>query len=357
MFGNPGGVSGSPSSLKRPEPVWRRRDGNRAAALKHLRLTAPTCRTSGKRLVRYFAAINLPQMRRTSFDAGCNARPVQLLHDQHEGKKEVWKYVRMLALLVVLGEGLIACAHNEGDHQSQAADVISERCIDRESSAQSVAAITRYSPLFDDPHVVTVFGIQSGSIWFLKEDEPVLALHVAKSLGLSSEEWTPVEIYQNQRDAQIHRHQRIRARLLRTIAWGLDGLAVLKLEKPFQGARALAIRAEPPKPGEKVITPAYPGGFLELTEGHFLGIDLELSNERKEGSYAIEIDGNRLALDNGASGAPVLDCRGQVVAAVSAQFYLASENGLDEATPRGQKTNEAVPVTILADSYSEPPGQ
>ena len=261
----------------------------------------------------------------------------------------MWNHIRMLTLLVVLGAGLTACADREVDRQSQSAEVISEKCIEKEASAQSVAAITRYSPLYDDPHVVTVFGVQSGSIWFLKEDEAVLAFHVARSLGLSERKWIPVEIYQDQPDAKIHRHQRIRARLLRAITWGLDGLAVLKLEEPFQGARPLAIRAEPLKPGEKVITPAYPGGFLELTEGHFLGIDLAFSNERKEGSYAIEIDGNRLALDNGASGAPVLDCAGRVVAAVSAQVYLASENGLEEATPGGEKTNEAIPATILHD--------
>jgi hypothetical protein len=116
------------------------------------------------------------------------------------------------------------------------------------------------------------------------------------------------------------------------------------------------IRAEPLEPGEKIITPAYPGGFLELTTGNFLGIDLALSNERKEGSYAIEIDGNRLALDSGASGAPVLDCTGRVVAAVSAQFYLVSENGLNEATRPGDETNVAIPATILSDSYAKLPG-
>jgi len=266
----------------------------------------------------------------------------------------VWNHICILTLLVVLGAGLSACADKEVDPQLQPAETFSEKCIDKESSAQSVAAITRYSRLYDDPHVATVLGIQGGSIWFLKEDEPVLALHVAKSLGLSNGEWIPVEIYQYERDAKIYRHQTIRARLLRTITWGLDGLAVLKLEKAFQGARPLVIRTEP---GEMVITPAYPGGFLELTEGRFLGADLALSNEKNEGSYAIEIDGNRLALDSGASGAPVLDCAGRVVAAVSAQFYLASENGLAEPTPRGQKTNAATPVTILADSYADLPRQ
>ena len=265
----------------------------------------------------------------------------------------MWNQICILALLAVLAEGLAGCAHEDVDRQSQAA--VSEKCIDKESSAQSVAAITRYSPLYDDPQVVTVFGIEGGSIWFLKEDEPVLALHVARSLGLSNKEWTPVEIYQNEPDAKIHRHQRIRARLLRTITWGLDGLAVLKLEEPFQGARPLTIRAEPLKPGEKIITPAYPGGLLELTTGYFLGIDLALSSESKEASYAIEIDGNRLALDSGASGAPVLDCTGRVVAAVSAQAYLVSENGLVEATLRGQQTNIAIPVTILSDAYAELP--
>jgi hypothetical protein len=273
----------------------------------------------------------------------------------HPGE-EVWNHIRILTLLAVLGEGLTACAHKDIDRQSQPAEIISERCIDKESSAQSVAAITRYSHLYDDPHVVTVFGIEGGSIWFLKEDEPVLALHVAKSLGLSNREWIPVELYQNEPDAKIHRHQRIRARLLRTITWGLDGLAVLKLEEPFEGARPLVIRAEPLKPGEKIITPAYPGGLFELATGHFLGIDLALSTEKKEASYAIEIDGNRLALDSGASGAPVLDCTGRVVAAVSAQVYVVSENGLEEATLRGQQTNIAIPVTILSDFYAELPG-
>ena len=267
----------------------------------------------------------------------------------------MWNQIHILTLLAVLGEGLTACAHKEVDRQSQRAEFISEKCIDKESSAQSVAAITRYSHLYDDPQVVTVFGIQGGSIWFLRDDEPVLALHVAKSLGLSNREWTPVEIYQNEPDAKIHRHQRIRARLLRTITWGLDGLAVLKLEEPFRGARPLVIRAEPLKPGEKIITPAYPGGLLELTTGYFLGIDLALSSESKEASYAIEIDGNRLALDSGASGAPVLDCAGRVVAAVSAQVYLVSEDGLVEATLRGQQTNIAIPVTILSDSYAKLP--
>jgi hypothetical protein len=130
----------------------------------------------------------------------------------------VWNHIRILALLAVLGAGLTACAHKEFDRQSQPAESISEKCIDKESSAQSVAAITRYSHLYDDPHVVTVFGIQGGSIWFLKEDEPVLALHVAQSLGLSNREWIPVEIYQSDRNAKIHRHQRIRARLFRTIS-------------------------------------------------------------------------------------------------------------------------------------------
>ena len=268
----------------------------------------------------------------------------------------MWNHIGTLTLLAALAEGLAACAHEEVDRQSQAAEILSEKCMDKESSAQSVAAITRYSHLYDDPYVVAVFGIEGGSIWFLKEDEPVLALHVAKSLGLSNRAWIPVEIYQNELDGKIHQHQRIRARLLRTITWGLDGLAVLKLEEPFEGARPLVIRAEPLKPGEKIITPAYPGGLLELTTGHFLGIDLALSNERKEASYAIEIDGNRLALDSGASGAPVLDCTGRVVAAVSAQVYVVSENGLEEATLRGQQTNIAIPVTILSDFYAELPG-
>jgi hypothetical protein len=95
-----------------------------------------------------------------------------------------------------------------------------------------------------------------------------------------------------------------------------EKIAVLELSTPFPGAQFLRIRTEPLVTNERVMSVAYPGDRLRVADGRFVeyGVD-----DRFVGTALLELyDGNdRLVLDHGASGAPVVDCKGQVVAVVS----------------------------------------
>jgi hypothetical protein len=79
---------------------------------------------------------------------------------------------------------------------------------------------------------------------------------------------------------------------------------------------ALSIRAEPLLPEERVLSLAYPDGGLRFASGRFSHYG---TGARFDGAALLEMqDGNdRLVLDHGASGAPVLDCQGRVVAVVA----------------------------------------
>jgi hypothetical protein len=67
---------------------------------------------------------------------------------------------------------------------------------------------------------------------------------------------------------------------------------------------------------ERVMSVAYPDGRLRVADGRLVEYR---ADDKFAGTALLELyDGNdRLALDHGASGASVLDCKGRVVAVVS----------------------------------------
>ena len=73
---------------------------------------------------------------------------------------------------------------------------------------------------------------------------------------------------------------------------------------------------EPLVPEEPLVSLAYPNDALRFAGGRFVKYG---DSGRLAGLALLEMyDGNdRLVLDHGASGAPVLDCEGKVVAVVS----------------------------------------
>ena len=138
----------------------------------------------------------------------------------------------------------------------------------------------------------------------------VTVAHVAEAMHLTAQAWTEIEI----RDGDTT--QSIPVRLSRLAGEHAEKIAVLELRTAFPHATVLRIGDDPLVADERVMSVAYPGEHLRVAEGRFVEYG---ANSPFAGTALLELyDGNdRLALDHGASGAPVLDCEGRVVAVVS----------------------------------------
>jgi hypothetical protein len=100
------------------------------------------------------------------------------------------------------------------------------------------------------------------------------------------------------------------------------------------------------------MTFAYPTGHPRLVGGRFA----QFGDDRLPGTALLEMyDGNdRLAVDHGASGAPVLDCEGQVAAVVSTvitQTLAWASNDVRISTAWGMPNVISVAIQAL----KEPP--
>lgn len=182
-------------------------------------------------------------------------------------------------------------------------------CVDLAMSAHATVSITKNFDEEERRVRPDLLGIR-GTGWFLSPRSMVTAAHVAEAMHLSEQDWKDIEI----RDGQ--NKQSISVRLSRLVGVHSEKIAVLELKAPFSGAQFLRIWTEPLVPNERVMSVAYPSDRLRVADGRFVeyGVDGKLA-----GTALLELyDGNdRLVLDHGASGAPVLDCDGRVVAVVS----------------------------------------
>ena len=181
-------------------------------------------------------------------------------------------------------------------------------CIDPSMQAHSTVSIMRH---FDDKEQEErpgVLGIR-GTGWFLSPTSMVTVEHVAAAMKLSDRTWKQVEIGTGESK------QSVPVRILR-LAGSSEKIAVLELQTAFSGAQGFRLRMEPLAPEEPVVSLAYPGGRLRVAGGRFVQYG---DGDKFAGTALLEMyDGNdRLVLDHGASGAPVLDCEGRVVAVVS----------------------------------------
>src|SRR5262245_22834922 len=187
---------------------------------------------------------------------------------------------------------------------------IEASCIDPSSLVRSTVDITRVFSEDERREDPGVLGIR-GTGWFLSSRSLVTAAHVADAMRLSEQAWKPIEMRERERKGTIF------ARILRVVGSRSEKMAVLELERSFPSAVPLPIRREALAPDEPVVSLAYPGGRLRFAQGRFVRYGEE---EKFLGAALLEFyDGNdRLVLDHGASGAPVLDCKGRVAAVVSA---------------------------------------
>ena len=220
-------------------------------------------------------------------------------------------------------------------------------CIDPRQFAHSTVSIARY---FDDAERAAnrgVAGVQ-GTAWFLSPTTIVTAEHVAAAMTLSAQNWRMLEIVDGDGS------QFIAARVLRLAGARTEKLAIIELQHPVSQAQSFTIRTEPLVPEEPVMALAYPTGRPQIVGGRFV----RLGDEGKlAGMALLELyeGNNRLIIDHGASGAPVVDCSGRVVAIVSNVFTQSiwwTDREIRISTAWGMPNVVSVPVQAL-DDFSE----
>jgi hypothetical protein len=182
-------------------------------------------------------------------------------------------------------------------------------CVDPSTLVRSTVSISREFSEDERRAAPAILGIR-GTGWFLSPRRLVTAAHVAEAMHLSAHEWKEIEIRERERKLALP------ARIARVAGPHAEKVAMLELQAPFPSAVALPVRLQPLVPEERLSSLAYPKGELRFAGGRFVEYGTE---ENRVGTALIEMhDGNdRLVLDHGASGAPVLDCEGRVVAVVS----------------------------------------
>jgi hypothetical protein len=173
----------------------------------------------------------------------------------------------------------------------------------------------------------------------------VTAEHVSAAMKLSDRDWKRLELV----DGEGRRS--LAARLLPLAGSRAEKMSMLEVDTPLPGARGLEIRMQPLAPDERVVSVAYPGGRLRFAAGRFVEYG---QSDNLAGTALFELyDGDdRLVLDHGASGAPVLDCDGRVVAVVSNLFTQSLQflsRTVRISTAWGSPNVVSIPIQALRD--------
>jgi S1-C subfamily serine protease len=215
-------------------------------------------------------------------------------------------------------------------------------CIEPTALIHSTVSLTRHFGEDERQGDPSLLGVR-GTAWFLSPQLIVTAGHVAQSMNLSEQNWQDVEIW----DGTEKQFNSVRIRSFEGAA--AERIAVAELRRAVPAAQPLHVRTEPLTPGERVVSLGYPGNRPRFASGRFVNYG---EAGKFEGAALLEIaDGDdRLALDHGASGAPVADCSGRVVAVVSNIFARSMPfmgQALRVSTAWGSPNIAAVPISVL----------
>ncbi|WP_336487602.1 S1 family peptidase [Methylobacterium nigriterrae] len=236
-------------------------------------------------------------------------------------------------------------------------------CIDPAASARAVVSVFWR---FGEPRREgwdEIIGERATAWFYTSPRLLVTAAHFANELP--AEGWQDAELHQATREGEPDLRVGVRLRVAvrgrlpgrgeggTGRAAGLaDDVAIIELQEPFPNATVLDLQPQPPAEDAPVLVLGYPGGRMEAAQG-VVRRSRELA-DRYAGLALFEVQGsNRLLLDGGASGAPVLDCgQGRVVAVLNGLLTSPSLPFLPPnrvvPTPWGSPTNTAVPASTLA---------
>ena len=223
-------------------------------------------------------------------------------------------------------------------------NVANADCVDPMQLAQSTVSITRYFDEGEPTPRADIAGIK-GTAWFLSPISIVTAEHVAAAMMLSAQDWKTLEIKSGDGSRSIKAHIRLVA------GAEPEKLAVIELQDPIEHVRVVGIRREPLLPEEQVTTITYPAGRPHPVAGRFVRMG---DAGRLAGMALLEFyeGDNRLIVDHGASGAPVLDCEGRVAAVVSNVFTQNIQfpsRAIRISTAWGMPNVVSVPLQALDD--------
>lgn len=234
-----------------------------------------------------------------------------------------------------------------------------DSCIDPSTLVATTVGISRYFTDTERPEP-QLDGYRA-TAWFFRSSRYLVSIahFVDDAPILPKGEWRMVDV--RQRDTTV----RVRARLLSIVKGLPEGLALLELAEPFPQARALKLRETPLSKNEPVRSIAYVDG-LRFAKGRFSEVmpSGEIPSDHPfarvpPGSGLFEMwdirerNNDRYVLDHGASGAPIVDCDGNVAAVTGSILTQGNLNlagrTIRLTTPWGMANNTATLIQPLFD--------